>query len=160
MVMTVVAPPTTAEAMAGYVEVARAIAARDPQAVAAALSALHDSPETVALTLRAHHLVGLVRRDLADLGDGHGLDPALVQALAAAQPIARATPDELRSLFVEVRDALERMGIPVLLLKGQSFAERPGLGSAIRAILAAIRAHFAEGNACDNSARLPLQPGP
>lgn len=122
--MTVVAPPTTAEAMAGYVEVARAIAARDPQAVAAALSALHDSPETVALTLRAHHLVGLVRRDLADLGDGRGVDPALVQALAAAQPIARATPGELRSLFVEVRDALEPIGIPVLLLKGQSFAER------------------------------------
>ncbi len=122
--MTIVAPPTTAEAMAGYVEVARAIAARDPRAVAAALTALRDRPDTIALTLRAHQLVGLVSRHLAEAGEGHGVDPSLVEALAAARPIARTTPDELRSLFVEVRDALEGAGVPVLLLKGQSFAER------------------------------------
>lgn len=110
--------------IAGYVEVARGIAAGDPRAVLVAVGALREPPEAVARALRAHHLVGFVRRALADLGATSTLDPAIVAALAAAQPVQRATPEELLALFVEVRGALAEVGIDVLLLKGLCFAER------------------------------------
>ena len=77
--------------MEGYARLARLASLGQRTELLAALSHLGDSPSEVAVTLRAHHLSGLVR---ASLDEGSpAVCPKLLAALDTVRPVQTATAD-------------------------------------------------------------------
>lgn len=110
--------------MEGYVAIAKGIGSADANAVVLAVAALRDDPETVADALRAHHLIGFVRRAIDESRGADGVPAELLAALASRRPIQRASVEALCELFDEVRRELAQAGVPAVLMKGLSLAER------------------------------------
>jgi hypothetical protein len=110
--------------IADYVAIAKQIGFGGGDAVAHAVAALPGSPETVADTLRAHHLLGFVQRAVREANARDRLPRALLDALASRRPIQRVAPEVLLETFDEVRRSLAAAGIATLMLKGLCLAQR------------------------------------
>jgi hypothetical protein len=110
--------------IADHVAIAKQIGFGSADAVAHALAALPGSPETVADTLRSHHLLGFVQRALREANAPADLPRELLDALASRRPIQRVAPEALLATFDEVRRSLAAAGIETLMLKGLCLAER------------------------------------
>lgn len=107
---------------AAYPGLARLAGLRRGDELATALAGMTASPAVVAATLRSHHLSMLTLNALGPARTHVSRD--MVSALEAVRPEQLATVDELTAGFVDVRSRLEAAGIPVILLKGFSLAER------------------------------------
>jgi hypothetical protein len=107
-----------------YARVAKHAGLNDSGGVVEALAAIEDDPATAGATLRRHHLVQLVRTVATDDGLRSRLPAPLVDALLAQRPEQSVEATVLLDVFGEVRDALDRAGIPVLLLKGPALSAR------------------------------------
>ena len=113
-----------------YVGIAKHAGLRHAQALLDALATLEGDPLAVADTLRAHHLIGLVRSSVAPAALAARVPRRLVESLESRPSVQRVPPHALLEAFDEVRRALAAAGVPVLMLKGLYFAERlyGGLG--------------------------------
>lgn len=107
-----------------YARIAKHVGLGRTGALLEAVVALEGDPVAVANALRAHHLTHLIRAALPEPALRERLPPERLRALASRRPVQRASPEELLAAFVEARDALGESGVPVLLLKGATFAER------------------------------------
>lgn len=113
-----------------YVRVARHAGLRQAAPLARALAELDDAPDTLAATLRAHQLIGLVLHVLPEGGLEQCLPPPAARAVRArALPLTPLAT--LVNGFREVQGALAAAGIEQRLLKGFALAERlyGGLGA-------------------------------
>lgn len=116
--------------MEGYARIARLASLGRRSELVAALGQLGACPSEIAATLRGHHLSGLVRTSLDE--GSPTVCPKLLAALDAVRPVQTATADELLALFDDVRQRLDQVRVPVLLLKGRYFADRLYGGAAPR----------------------------
>ncbi|MBY0276740.1 nucleotidyltransferase family protein [Candidatus Binatia bacterium] len=110
--------------IADYVAIAKQIGFGRAESVVGALAALPGSAETVADTLRSHHLLGFAQRAVREADAQARVAPELCAALASRRPIQRAAPEALLRTFEEVRRTLAAAGIEALLLKGLWLAQR------------------------------------
>jgi len=107
-----------------YVDVAKHAGLREADALLEALARLEGEPGEIADTLRRHHLIRLVRGVLPEERLRARLRPELVGALSTRRPVGRVPVGTLLRTFDEVRQALDAAGVPILVLKGFTFAER------------------------------------
>jgi hypothetical protein len=107
--------------LSAFADIARAAATNDRASVVAGLEAAPGDVDAIVATLLRLRLGRLV---LATLG---AADQPVAQALRAQfapdGPLLTAAAAELLDAFAEARDALDRIGIAALLLKGAVLAE-------------------------------------
>ncbi len=107
-----------------YLRVAKHAACGESDALLEALAALDGDPEEVAEALRRHHLIPLIRMCVPEGALRAGPSAERLAAVESRSRSARVPLETLLRCFGEVRAAFEAAGVPLLLLKGFTFADR------------------------------------
>lgn len=107
-----------------YVRIGREAALGDPVRLIAALRSSDCAPDDLAATLRRHHLGELVLSCLSGESDSDPVIGELRNNLERRRMRRAIGWRELLLAYDEARNALEAAGVPVMLLKGASLAQR------------------------------------
>jgi hypothetical protein len=109
---------------AAYVRLVRAAAIGSAAELVESLAQLQESPDQIALVLRRHQAIELVREAVGRHHLQGLVDARILAAIESQRPLRPLTGVDWLAAWRELSAALASRGIPALLVKGLWFAER------------------------------------